>query len=1157
MKPFALLVWLNILFFLSSLSGRTLTRTFHFSSEELTTVATTGGTTLTIPDGVFPIAPGAPCLPLKGENIPLPANAVATGIKVLNVQFETLPGLFSIPPLQPPALLSSKEPVRMVEKDPAIYCGDTPYPEQLCAITGQGKQRETTFVSITISPLQFLPQNRLRLVKKIEIAIEYQAQPAFDGKREETGPLEFLIVTASGLDTAFAELARWRQETGLYSAIRLIDWIVANYPGRDDAEKLRNYLKICARDSGLQWLVLGGDVHLIPVRRAFAMTCSANLHPREDSLPCDLYYSALDGDWDAEGDGVFGEVDDEVDLYPDIYVGRVPVNTPAEARAFVEKLLNYERGNHQHQDHLTRALFSAGILWNDPYTDEGIAKDLIESRYLPAHYTVDKVYESRMPVTVDTVLQLLSRGSGIFNHCGHGWIDAIALSQGACLRNPDIARLTNFGKTGIGYSIGCWTTAFDFDAIAEHFVRHPGGGCVAFLGHSSYGWGSPGNPGFGYSDRFDARFFQELFHSRTPRIGEILARTKMSFIPHSNEANVYRWHQFCLNLLGDPAMVAHTDTLKTLLVHKPDPLSPGTGTARIVVLDRGQPVRNALVALSQNALAVPERHYRTLIARSITDHTGTALLHYQNLAPEPALLTITAPNCYPFQETIPVSAGFNLSLSAVKIVSTVNQETTDFIAPGSEFSLLLLLRNNGAQPTPPLSFSISSNSPLLTITRDQETLPPLMPEEERNARMFSITSSAAARNGETALLTITVQDAGRPVMTFPLVLLVGQPLLRITGHITTVSPPDTVNLFIKVTNHGWAGAKSPTGSLFRPHPPGPGNIPPVIINPALIFPDIPAQDSAWCLTPARLTGTGRLRVGVNLASGGKIFSDTLTIAGASTGIYANFDDGIEDWTTGGVNGSWQLVSRRHHSPPNSFYAGGEEGTYPDNCLSWLISPEFLIPPRAGLTLYRWFSVPIYGVDGLYVILCLGDREDTLDFIGSGGALGQGTIGITADWGKEIYDLAHYPAGEPARLKFVFVSDGDARTGEGFYIDDILITSTDTPFFPAAETTRIIRAFPSPFTSRTTLFYSLAQPDMVEIAVYDINGRKVRTLTAGTSPAGYHTLEWNGCDDRNKPLPPGIYFVFMKNPARPVLPRSMITDRMFTVEKNSIKLVKAK
>ena len=50
-------------------------------------------------------------------------------------------------------------------------------------------------------------------------------------------------------------------------------------------------------------------------------------------MPTDLYYGGLDGTWDSDGDGIYGEADEDtdVDLMPEVFVGRIPVQTASQA----------------------------------------------------------------------------------------------------------------------------------------------------------------------------------------------------------------------------------------------------------------------------------------------------------------------------------------------------------------------------------------------------------------------------------------------------------------------------------------------------------------------------------------------------------------------------------------------------------------------------------------------------------------------------------------------------------------------------------------------------------------------------------------------------------------------------------------------------------
>ena len=101
----------------------------------------------------------------------------------------------------------------------------------------------------------------------------------------------------------------------------------------------------------------------------------------------------------------------------------------------------------------------------------------------------------------------------------------------------------------------------------------------------------------------------------------------------------------------------------------------------------------------------------------------------------------------------------------------------------------------------------------------------------------------------------------------------------------------------------------------------------------------------------------------------------------------------------------------------------------------LTSPYFVLAPNSGLSFWRWFSVTIYGVDGLYVEINTGSGCETLEFLGSGGALDSLLMGD--DWNKETYDLSSYPTGSMAQVRFRFVSD-EADVMEGFYVDDVKV-----------------------------------------------------------------------------------------------------------------------
>ena len=69
--------------------------------------------------------------------------------------------------------------------------------------------------------------------------------------------------------------------------------------------------------------------------------------------------------------------------------------------------------------------------------------------------------------------------------------------------------------------------------------------------------------------------------------------------------------------------------------------------------------------------------------------------------------------------------------------------------------------------------------------------------------------------------------------------------------------------------------------------------------------------------------------------------------------------------------------------------------------------------------------------------------------------------------------------------------------------------------------------PNPSTGPTTLRFSLGAPGRVEISVYDLRGRRLRTLFEGPLPTGTRTLHFDGRDERGEALASGIYLARLR------------------------------
>ncbi|MBI5806645.1 Ig-like domain-containing protein [candidate division TA06 bacterium] len=76
-----------------------------------------------------------------------------------------------------------------------------------------------------------------------------------------------------------------------------------------------------------------------------------------------------------------------------------------------------------------------------------------------------------------------------------------------------------------------------------------------------------------------------------------------------------------------------------------------------------------------------------------------------------------------------------------------------------------------------------------------------------------------------------------------------------------------------------------------------------------------------------------------------------------------------------------------------------------------------------------------------------------------------------------------------------------------------------------------RIGPNPFIQRMTINYQLPQAGLVSLAVYNITGQRVRTLTSQNLPPGYYSQVWDGRSDGGRTLSAGVYIVRLSSSGR--------------------------
>lgn len=109
------------------------------------------------------------------------------------------------------------------------------------------------------------------------------------------------------------------------------------------------------------------------------------------------------------------------------------------------------------------------------------------------------------------------------------------------------------------------------------------------------------------------------------------------------------------------------------------------------------------------------------------------------------------------------------------------------------------------------------------------------------------------------------------------------------------------------------------------------------------------------------------------------------------------------------------------------------------------------------------------------------------------------------------------------------TDGTGGQSRWIHVSPYFDT-TAAPEAPAAAAVFALeRNRPNPFNPKTEIAFSLPEAGRVDLAVYDLKGRRVRTLIDGVRGAGRHVAEWSGNDDADRQVSAGVYFGVLRSP----------------------------
>ncbi len=610
--------------------------------------------------------PGAPELPVVFLNYIIPPNASVESIIVNRYTTHRLPGEYIVYPSQKVHYGNDSFP--WTGPDTSVYNSDSLFPNKYIQVVGVGVIDGARIITLKIQPLQYRPKSkRLFLTRNIYFELAFkqtnlpELRPNIRGVYEqqiyetilrnavvndneinvyyqkplliEEGllagipPLQYaagVIITPYQFWENFSPYRDWMTDQGLKTVLVDPQSIYSSYTGCDNAEKIRNFIKYCYQNYGGTYFILGGDENILPIRYA-----SKTRNPNWlDSIPCDLYFSDLSGNWDVDGDQKWGEMtDDQADPYPEVFVGRITSINENEVSNWVYKVLNYEK---------TPGLILDSILW--------IRSDAIDTCVIrpvfPSHINHFIAQENN----ADSSLKLINKGYGFVNfHChGQANLDWVRVgttngyinnywSSTPSADHAGLNYLNNRNKYFLSYSMACHNGGYDSHekpvatdtCIADAFIdaykinsfSTPDTGpfgAAAYLGNTRTGaFTSQGQgPSFDLEYAFYLRIMNPWWFGGGPpepsitRIGVAEAMSKCDTSIHWSDTLDKADRHVCYanNLFGSPYTEAWTKTPGNMIVTHPSQIPVGVQTQFTVTVkdaSNENPLKYAKVCLNK------------------------------------------------------------------------------------------------------------------------------------------------------------------------------------------------------------------------------------------------------------------------------------------------------------------------------------------------------------------------------------------------------------------------------------------------------------------------------------------------------------------------------------------------------------------------------
>jgi len=398
-----------------------------------------------------------------------------------------------------------------------------------------------------------------------EMATKYAKQNSYNNG--DTSTYDLLIITPKGYTRILQPLVKHKNKVGVPTKLVTLNEVYCNQmskQGRDNPEKIKYFIKYAIETWEIKYVLLVGNFRQMPIRYCY------NSDPwPEPYFISELYYADIydkNGNfssWDTNGNGIYGEwngneaQDKDIDLYPDVYVGRLACRNKIEVMTMVKKIITYETKTNG-TEWFKRMVVAAGDTYppgsynfsTAPFEGEENTKTALS--YMPGFENVTLWTSDGTLTGPKDVINAVSNGCGFLFFDGHGnpmiwsthppndkknWTDGLSLDDmnklknknmypicvvGGCHNSEFDVALTNLLKNATERKTAWYHSTWVPECWSWKLTRKIGGGSIATIGCTGLGMTKEDKDSFeGASDYLDSQFFYEYGTNGTNILGEV------------------------------------------------------------------------------------------------------------------------------------------------------------------------------------------------------------------------------------------------------------------------------------------------------------------------------------------------------------------------------------------------------------------------------------------------------------------------------------------------------------------------------------------------------------------------------------------------------------------------------------------------------------